>query len=212
MDKIRILLVDDHAIVRAGYRQLISTSNKIEVIGESETGEEGCQLYFQLKPDVLVIDLNLPKMSGLEAIRRIKQRDPAAAVLAFTMHSEQIYLKRTLEAGANGYLTKSCDPDLLLEGVCALAEGRQFIDPLFSNVLKGDSSDGGGGKNDLRELSPREFDIYRLLIDGQANREIAESLSLSQKTVANYATQIKAKLGVKTIAEMTRKALLFDRP
>jgi DNA-binding NarL/FixJ family response regulator len=212
MDKIRLLLVDDHAVVRAGYRQLISTSDKIEVVGESETGEEGCQLYFQLNPDVLVIDLSLPRMSGLEAIRRIKQRDPAAAMLAFTMHSEQVYLKRTLEAGAKGYLTKSCDPDLLLEGICVLAEGRRFIDPLFSNISKGLAGDESGGKSDLNELSPREFDIYRLLIDGQVNREIAESLSLSQKTVANYATQIKAKLGVKTIAEMTRKALLFGEP
>ena len=203
MNKISLLLVDDHAVVRAGYRQLISASERIHVVGESETAEKACQSYLELKPDVIVMDLSLPSMSGLEAIRRITTRSPDAAIMAFTIHDELIYLKRALEAGAKGYLTKSCDPRLLLEGIEQLALGRQFIEPVMAGKLQQTKVlTEAGGKKDMDELSPREFDVYCLLVKGQTSQQISESLSLSQKTIANYATQIKVKLGVKTIAEM----------
>lgn len=207
MNKISVLLVDDHAVVRAGYRQLISASERIYIVGESETAEKACQLYLELKPDVVVMDLSLPGMSGLEAIRRITTRSPSATILIFTIHDELIYLKRALEAGAKGYLTKSCDPRLLLEGIEQLSIGRQFIEPLMADrwAVK-EAAEDGKSLGEIASLSPREFDVYCWLIKGQTSQQISESLSLSQKTVANYATQIKIKLGVKTIAEMAHLA------
>lgn len=205
-NKISLLLVDDHAIVRAGYRQLISTSARIHIIAESETAAKACQLYKELKPDVVVMDLSLPGMSGLEAIRRIIAINPSAAILAFTIHDELIYLERVLEAGAKGYLTKSCDPYLLLEGIEKLALGHTFIEPSLLQKRDLKQRERGNTASGIAQLSPREFDVYCLLIKGQPSKEIANSLFLSQKTVANYATQIKTKLGVKTVAEMSHLA------
>ncbi|PCH85977.1 MAG: DNA-binding response regulator [Piscirickettsiaceae bacterium] len=204
------MLVDDHAVVRAGYRHLMSTSSQIDVIAESDTAENACQLYAQLKPDVVVMDLNLPNMTGLECIRRIILQDSNAAILAFTIHDELIYLERALQAGAKGYLTKSCDPRLLLEGIEAIAKGRTFIAPLL--VSKQQKKQAGSIKrlNKVDKLSPREFDVYCLLIKGYTTKDIADTLFLSQKTVANYATQIKAKFGAKTVAEMTHLAASKD--
>lgn len=207
MDRITLLLIDDHAVVRAGYRQLMTSTEDIQVIGESETAEQGCQLYFELRPDVVVMDLSLPGMTGLEAIRRIIARDPGARILAFTMHDELAYLKRVMEAGARGYLSKSCDPNLLLEGVNQLAEGKQFIEPRLAEKLKATELDKAAQADGVAALSPREFDIYNLLIKGETTQQIAEALFLSPKTVANYTTGIKSKLRVSTLAEMARLAL-----
>jgi len=206
MSKISLMLVDDHAVVRAGYRQLISNSPNISIVGESDTAEKACQMYSDLKPDVVVMDLGLPGMSGLEAIRRINALNETAAILAFTIHDELIYLERALEAGAKGYLTKSCDPHLLLEGIEKLAVGQVFIDPLLKEKRDLKRADSGDLSSNVAQLSPREFDVYCLLVKGIPTKDIADSLFLSQKTVANYATGIKLKLGVKTIAEMSRLA------
>ena len=203
MNKISLLLVDDHPIVRAGYRQLLSNIAHIDVLAESDSAEKACQLYVDLKPDIVIMDLNLPGMSGLEAIRRITSADPTAVILAFTINDELLYLERALTTGAKGYLTKSGDPRLLLKGIEALAAGHSFIDPI---LLKKQALKEAKKKESLSrtaELSPREFDVYNLLIKGKTSKEIADTLYLSQKTVANYATQIKLKLGVKTIAEMS---------
>jgi DNA-binding NarL/FixJ family response regulator len=205
-NKISLLLVDDHAIVRAGYRQLISTSSRIYVAAESETAEKACQVYKELKPDVVVMDLSLPGMSGLEAIRRIISINPSAVIMAFTIHDELIYLERVLKAGAKGYLTKSCDPYLLLEGIEQLALGKTFIDPALLKKHDLKNAEQGSKVTGVEQLSPREFDIYCLLVKGLPNKEIASSLFLSQKTVANYVTQIKTKLGVKTVAQMSHLA------
>jgi DNA-binding NarL/FixJ family response regulator len=205
-NKISLLLVDDHAIVRAGYRQLISTSPCIHIAAESETAEKACQLYKELKPDVVVMDLSLPGMSGLEAIRRIIAINSSAAILAFTIHDELIYLEQVLEAGAKGYLTKSCDPYLLLEGIEQLALGNTFIEPALLKKRELKRPERGNTLTGTAQLSPREFDVYCLLVKGLPSKDIANSLFLSQKTVANYATQIKTKLGVKTVAEMSHLA------
>jgi len=206
MNKISLLLVDDHPVVRAGYRQLLSNVAHINVLAESDSAEKACQLYAELKPNIVIMDLNLPGMSGLEAIRRITTADPSASILAFTINDELLYLERALTAGAKGYLTKSGDPRLLLEAIEELAAGRRFIDPV---LLKKRALKEARQKESLSgtaQLSPREFDVYNLLIKGRTSKEIADTLCLSQKTVANYATQIKLKLGVKTVAEMSHLA------
>lgn len=206
MSKISLLLVDDHAIVRAGYRQLISTSEQICIVGESETAEDACQQYSLLKPNVVLMDLNLPGMSGLEAIRRITTNSQSAAIMVFSIHDELAYLERAFEAGAKGYLTKSCDPYLLIEGIQKLASGGTCIDPILLQKQQLRLLEQKDNTISISQLTQREFDIYCLLIKGKTTKEISESFFLSQKTVANYATQIKFKLGVRTIAEMSHLA------
>lgn len=207
MNKIKLLLVDDHAIVRAGYRQLISTTNDIIVVGESDTAEDACQKYNELKPDVVIMDLNLPGMTGLEAIRRLMSKDNSAAIMAFTIHDEVAYVRRAVEAGAKGYLTKSCEPDLLITGIYSLAKGESYIEPILREKLQQPSVTSQTiSKSCLEGLSPREFEVFCLLAEGKACKQAASSLFLSERTVSNYATQIKNKLGVRTLPELTRIA------
>jgi two-component system, NarL family, invasion response regulator UvrY len=204
-EKISVMLVDDHAVVRAGYRLLLSQSDHIEVVQEAERGEEACQYYAEVRPDVIVMDLSLPGIGGLAAIRRICGRDPQAKVLAFSMHDEPLYVLRAIEAGAKGYITKSCAPDTLVEAVGRIAAGDNYIEPEIAQRLAMQTLSGTDATL-LNSLSAREFDVFCLLARGYTTREVADELSLGYKTVANYATLIKNKLNVNTSAEMARLA------
>ncbi len=202
-DACRVILVDDHAVVRAGYRMLLAGMTDMNVIGEAETGEEACEKFLTHAPDVVVMDLNLPGIGGLAAIRRIVGRDPEARILVFSIHDEPVYIARALEAGALGYISKSCEPELLALAVRTVAGGKPFLEPALeskmahlnvSSAIRPDS------------LTPREFDVLCLLARGYSTREIASDLRLSAKTVANYITLIKEKLNVSTTGELVRVA------
>ncbi|MCF6191316.1 MAG: response regulator transcription factor [Cocleimonas sp.] len=209
MKQIKLLLVDDHAVVRAGYRQLISTTDDITIVGESSTAEDACQKYIELKPDVVIMDLSLPSMTGLEAIRRITlHNEDSVAVLAFSIHNEAIYVQRAIEAGAKGYLSKSCEPVILIKAIYALAEGNTYIEKdLQAKISSKQSKETPTESNkSASKLSPREFDVFCLLAEGKSCKEIAGSLFLSEKTVSNYATQIKIKLKARTLSELTKIA------
>jgi DNA-binding NarL/FixJ family response regulator len=206
MNPISVILVDDHAVVRAGYRLLLSQAEDVSVIAEAERGEEACQRYFELRPDVLVMDLSLPGIGGLAAIRRICNRDARARILAFSIHDEPVYISRTMEAGARGYLSKSCPPDILVEAVRRVAAGEIYIEPALAQRLAVQSFTGTDATPSLDHLSAREFDVFCLLAKGHTTREVAEELRMGYKTAANYATVIKNKLGVNTTAEMARLA------
>ena len=201
----RVMLVDDHAVVRAGYRLLLSQTPEIAVIAEAETGEEACDRYWRHRPDVVVMDINLPGIGGLAAIRRILTRDPEARVLVFSIHDEPVYVSRALEAGALGYLSKSCPPEMLVEAVTHTAAGRPFLEPGIARLLKA-PPEHEAGTAPLERLTPREFDILCRLARGLSSRETAEELRLSAKTVANYVTAIKEKLNVNTTGELVRLA------
>ncbi len=203
--RVRVLLVDDHAVVRAGYRLLLQNAPEIEVVGEADSGELGCRLFAELAPDVVVMDLTLPGIGGLEAIRRIVQRDPKAKVLVFSMHEDILFVEQALAAGARGYVTKSSAPQVLVSAVKQVASGGQ---PLARDIAQRLTfARSRGGDSPLKDLSTREFEIFCLLAEGLGSAEIAKRLSLSHKTVANYGTQLKAKLGVATVAELTRLAI-----
>ncbi len=204
--KITVMLVDDHAVVRAGYRLLLGQSGRIETVREAERGEEACQYYAECQPDVVVMDLSMPGIGGLAAIRRIRARDPQARILAFSIHDETVYAERALEAGAAGYITKSCAPEILVEAVQAVARGEHYIEQDIAQHLAVQKVTGQGAAALLQSLSAREFDVFCLLAQGRTPREVADELCLSYKTAANYSTQIKAKLGVNTTAEMARLA------
>ena len=203
--KIRILLVDDHAVVRAGYRMLLKNSEDIEVVAEADSGERACKAFADLKPDVVVMDLSMPGIGGLEAIRRIIARDTNAKILVFSMHEDTVFVEQALQAGAQGYLTKSSAPEILVEAIKELAAGRSHID---SEIVQRLAIQKSRGKDSpFSGLSTREFEIFCLLAEGLNTSEIAKRLSLSYKTVANYSTQIKSKLNVSTIAELARLAI-----
>mgnify|MGYP006265922177 CR=1 FL=1 len=203
-DTFSVMLVDDHAVVRAGYRLLLSQTPQLEVTCEASTGEEACEKYLTHRPHVVVMDLNLPGIGGLAAIRRIRARDPAARILVFSIHDEPVYVARAREAGAMGYISKSCAPDRLVSAVVSIAHGQPFIEPAIAERLAQQSAPSTPIL--MERLTAREFDVLRLLARGHSSRDIAESLKLSVKTVANYVTSIKEKLQVTTTAELVRLA------
>ena len=202
---ISVMLVDDHAVVRAGYRLLLSQCEGIRVVCEAERGEEACQLYVLHRPEVVVMDLSLPGIGGLAAVRRLIGRDAGARILMFSIHDEPAYVVRALEAGAKGYITKSCAPEILVEAVERVARGDRYLEPNIAQQLALQAANRSGAAS-LNSLSAREFDVFCLLAKGYTTREVAAELRLGYKTVANYTTLIKAKLNVHTTADMARLA------
>jgi len=204
-NRVRVLLVDDHAVVRAGYRLLLQNAPEIEVVAEADSGELACRLFAELTPDVVIMDLTLPGIGGLEAIRRIVQRSRQAKVLVFSMHEDTLFVEQALAAGARGYVTKSSAPHVLVAAVKQIAAGGQPLASGIAERLK--FARVRGNDSPLKDLSTREFEIFCLLAEGLSSAEIAKRLSLSHKTVANYGTQLKSKLGVGTVAELARLAI-----
>ncbi len=203
--KIRILLVDDHAVVRAGYQMLLKQSDKTEIIAEAASGEQASKLFSDLAPDVVVMDLSLPGISGLEAIRRIIRKDTNAKILVFSMHEDTVFVEQALRAGARGYLTKNSAPKTLVNAIEEIAAGRIYIDDRVVQHLAFRQARDEIGP--FASLSTREFEIFCLLAEGLSASEIASRLSIGYKTVANYSSQIKNKLEVNTTAELARLAI-----
>ena len=203
--KIRVLLADDHAVVRAGYRVLLQNTDDIEVVAEADSGEKACRAFADLQPDIVVMDLTMPGMGGLQAIRRIVARDPNARILVFSMHEDTVFVEQALQAGAQGYITKSSAPEILVEAIRELASGKPHIDTEIVQRLAFQKA--RGKDSPFSTLSTREFEIFCLLAEGLNTSEIAKRLSLSYKTIANYSTQIKSKLHVSTVAEIARLAI-----
>lgn len=204
LNKTRLLLVDDHAVVREGYRRLLESRPDLMIAGEAASAREAFDQYRLLTPDVLVLDLGLPDMGGVELIRRLLQRDAGVRILVFTMHREPIFATQALRAGALGYVTKSSPPDVLVGAVYQVAARRQVISPDIAPELALALLERAD--EPLAQLSPREFEILRLLLDGASSEEIGTRLSISAKTVQNCHYQIKVKLGVRSDIELTRMA------
>jgi DNA-binding NarL/FixJ family response regulator len=201
---ISVLLVDDHAVVREGYRRLLERARGIEVIGEAASSAEAYQVFCRQLPDVVVMDISLPDVSGIETMRRLIQREPAAKILIFSIHDEQIFPDRAYRAGARGYVTKASAPDVLVDAVRAVARGDIFVSPDIAQAIALRTI--SGGNDALSALSDREFEIVRLLAQGHSVRRIADTLSLSYKTVANYQSLIKQKLKADTAIDVVRIA------
>ena len=185
---IRILLVDDHAVVRAGYRRLLEQASSCWAVTEASSGEAAYQACVHAEFDVVVMDISLPGISGLETLARLRRRDPKIRVLIFSMHEEPVFAEHALSNGAAGYITKSSAPEVLVEAVQRVSVGRHYLGP---NVC---CQHGDPAPAALQGLSPREFEIFRLLAEGRGSDEIARLLSISYKTVANYGSGIRDKL------------------
>ncbi|QDF96705.1 DNA-binding response regulator [Azoarcus sp. DD4] len=201
---IRLLLVDDHAVVRQGYRRLLEQQGNIVVAGEAATGALGLQRWRELQPDLAILDLALPDIGGLELLARIRQRDPQARLLAFSMHRDVLWAVQAIRAGALGYVTKSSPPEVLQHAVREVAGGRSFVSPdLAAEVRAALREPDPPATNGL---SPRELEVLRLLLAGTPVADIATALFLSAKTVHNTHYQIKAKLGAANDFELVRLA------
>lgn len=199
---IDVLLVDDHAVVRAGYKAFLSLSDKIKTIYEADRGETACQLYSQHQPHVVIMDLSMPGIGGFESIRRLINRHSNCKILVFSIHNELIYVSRAIKAGAKGYITKNNAPETLISAVCQIAAGGTYIDPTLAQQLAINVASDKDGSDNISQLSPREFDVFCLLANGMTTRKAAETLCISYKTVCNHTTAIKEKLGVQTLAEL----------
>jgi len=203
--KINIILVDDHAVVRAGVRRLLEQEPLFDVIGEAESGEKAYQLFGELNPDVMVMDLSMPGMGGLEAIRRILMRDEKAKILVLSMHEDLSFANQALKLGAKGYLIKNTLGDDLVKAIEAISQGDIFLSDEIAKKIAVSSIDGG--QDPINDLSAREFEIFRLLAEGLEVDAIATTLNISSKTVSNYQTMIKQKLNIHTPVELIRYAI-----
>ncbi len=202
---VRVVLVDDHAVVREGYRRLLERTDDISVVADVSTGEQAYRTVCELQPDVTVMDINLPGIGGIEAVRRIVARLPDAKILMFSMHEDTVFSSRALQAGARGYVTKSAAPEVLVEAVRLVAAGKLYISHEMAQELAVQMLPGRD--NPIDALSAREFEVFRLLVAGHSLQEISKILCLSYKTVANYQSSIKHKLDVSNSAQVVRIAL-----
>jgi two-component system invasion response regulator UvrY len=203
---IRVLLVDDHAVVRTGFRLLLQAHPDITVAGEADSGESACQRYLELTPDVVVMDLGMPGMGGLEALRRIRAHHAQARVLALSAHDDPLYARRALREGARGFLSKRSAPEALLEAISAVAAGQRYLDPNLAQKLALDEVEGAG-RTAVERLSEREFEVFVRLAGGASVQRIADDLKLSGSTVGTHLYNIKQKLGASNQAELTLIAI-----
>ncbi|MCK9531270.1 MAG: response regulator transcription factor [Gammaproteobacteria bacterium] len=197
---ITVILVDDHPVVRAGYRRLLEGTDNIRVVAEADNGDLGYRAFIEHTPDVVVMDLNMPGASGLEAVRRILSRDSEAKVLVFSVHDNEAILNQAMKAGVRGYLTKRSAPETMVEAIETVAGGQIYIDPIMPEPT-------GQERSPADILSPREFEVFRLLIEGKSVAEIADILVISPKTAGVHHTRIMQKLNVSNRAQLAQLAL-----
>jgi two-component system invasion response regulator UvrY len=203
---IKVLLTDDHALVRTGIRRLLEDSQHVTIVGEADSGEEGVKLAQQLKPDVILMDVNMPGIGGVEACRRILQRDSSQKIIVLTIHNEQTFPKRMLEIGAKGYLTKECGVDEMLLAIKQVNDGGAYIAPSIAQQLAL-SLLPGNGHNPIDRLSRREFQVMLMISHGLSNAEISEKLCLSPKTISTYRLRLLEKLGAQNEVDLIKIAV-----
>jgi two-component system response regulator NreC len=211
-DRIRLLLADDHAVLRSGLRMLLDVQPDMEVVGEAANGVEAVREALASRPDVVLMDVAMSGEGGLEATRRIKQRAPEIKVLVLSMYDDESYLRRALEAGASGYALKRAADTDLLSAIRAVARDEVYLHPaltrvLVTDLLGHDPSTRGAARADEPHLSDREVEVLRLVALGHTNQEIADSLYLSVKTVESYKGRLMEKLGLRGRAALVRYAV-----
>lgn len=202
---IRLLIADDHAIVREGLKQLVSLTQDIEVAGEAANSSEVMQQVLGGIFDLLLMDLNMPEIGGVELIGRVKACRPALPILVYTMHNEVHVATSVFKAGASGYFRKNSDPKLLMDAIRRVSGGGQYIDPAIAEQMAFDSA-FPQRKLPHTLLSDREFEIFRLLVAGKSVNEIAEQLFISSKTVSAHKANLKQKMNIHNVADLVRYA------
>ena len=198
--EIRVMLADDHAVVRMGFRLLLEASADIKVVAEVESGEEAVRRVPEVKPDVLVLDLSMPGIGGLEALSRILARAPNMKVLVLTAHEDAMHARRVLKAGALGYLSKRSAAEALIQAIRQVRQGRTFLEPAIAHELA--LQQLTGERNPVDMLSEKEFKVFLALARGQSVVDIADVMSLSPRTIGTHLYNIKQKLGASNSAEL----------
>ena len=202
---INVMLVDDHAVVRGGFKVLLQTWDDVQVVAEADSGEEALRIYDGVAPDLVVMDIAMAGMGGIEAIKRLVARDPQVRVLALSAHEDTSYSKRAFQAGALGYLSKRTAPEVLVDAIRLVAQGKRFIDPGIAQRMA--MQDLSGETDPLALLSPREFEVFMQIARGQSVVAVAETLNLSVSTVGTHVHKIKQKLDLANASEITLLAL-----
>jgi two-component system invasion response regulator UvrY len=199
------MLVDDHAVVRMGFKMLLETSDDIKVIAEAENGEEAIKFYMEHKPNVIVMDITMPGMGGMEAIERILAKEPSAKILVLSAHEDSVHPKRVLNAGAMGYVTKRSAAEELIKAIRSVASGKKYIEATVAQQMA--IQQLSGAQNPVDVLSEREFEVFMSLAKGKTTNEIAENLFLSPRTVGTHLYNIKQKLNASNSAEIALIAM-----
>ncbi len=211
MDKTRVLLAEDHTIVRKGLRSLLDKETGIKVVEEAEDGREAILKAEELHPDVVVMDIAMPWLNGLEATRQIKKRFPDIKIIILTMHANEEYILQSLKAGASGYLVKKAAPVELISAINAVHKGNSFLSPSISRTVIDEyirrSKEISEGEEGFEQLTVREREVLQLIAEGRKTREIAELLYISIKTVETHRAHIMNKLDIQSTAELTRYAI-----
>jgi DNA-binding NarL/FixJ family response regulator len=208
MKSIRVLLADDHTLVRAGIRGLLQGLEGLDVVGEAEDGHEALRLAGELRPDVVLLDVGMPGLNGLEVAGRVAALDPAIRILILSMHTSEEYVLRALRAGCAGYLVKRSAVSELEVAVRAVARGETYLSPAVSKQVVDDYVGRTGGATDpLEALTPRQREVLQLVAEGHTSKEIAEQLGLSFKTVEAHRAQIMERLGLQDLAGLVRFAV-----
>ncbi len=200
MKKISVMLVDDHAVVRMGFKLLLQGSDDIEVLGEAHSGEDALKQLQTVAPDVLIMDISMPGMGGLEAIGRVLAKNPQQRILVLSAHEDIMHARRVLKAGASGYVTKRSAADVLMQAVRAVHRGQVYLEPEIAQAMAVEQV--SGSKNPLDALSEKEFKVFLELAKGRSVQEIADAMSLSPRTIGTHLYNIKQKLNASNSAEL----------
>jgi two-component system, NarL family, invasion response regulator UvrY len=205
MHKLKVMLVDDHAVVRMGFKLLLQASDDIAVVAEADSGEAACQRFDDAAPDVVVMDLAMPGMGGMEAIKRLCAKNARVRILALSAHEDISHPMRALQAGAMGYLSKRSAPEVLIDAIRAVAKGQRYVDAQIAQRIAVQAI--SGDKSPVEKLSGREFEVFAQLARGQSVAQISDTLKLSASTVGTHLYNIKQKLGLNNQAEITLLAV-----
>ena len=215
---IRIVLADDHAVVRAGIRALLEAQPGLEVVGEASSGREAVEVVEQFDPDVALLDIRMPDMSGLEACREIRARFPEVEILILSMYSDETYLREALEAGARGYILKESTDDDLVRAIRAVSDGDMAMSPEMLKAMASSlvseqdqqAKPAEGQRENYDTLTPREREVFSLVVRGYSNLEVASALFISVKTVESHKANLKRKLGLRRRSELVRYAIRLE--
>lgn len=210
MTDIRVVIADDHEIVRTGLRMMLTAQQGITIVGEAESGRQAVEMVSETNPDVVLMDLTMPDLSGIEATRQIVACCPEVKVLALTIHEDKSYFFRMLDAGAMGYIPKRAAPIDLIRAIEYVNAGQVYVDPTMSGTLLGDYLDrlkSGSGTAPTPDLTPREYEVLTLIAEGAMNQAIADELGISVKTVERHRENIMNKLNLHSRVELVKYAI-----